>query len=68
MPKTKQELNELKKEYEKLSLKLKELSSDELKEVTGGESIFDVPDSNKNNNPYAPNFYHNDVDKNKFIK
>lgn len=31
------ELNELKEEYKSLTDKLKELSEDELKEVTGGE-------------------------------
>ena len=34
--KTKDELNQLKKEYEALNNKLKELSEDELKEVSGG--------------------------------
>ena len=34
--KTKEELNELKKEYENVKSKLSELSEDELKEVTGG--------------------------------
>ena len=36
MAKTKEELNELKIEYESLNEKLKELSDDELKQVTGG--------------------------------
>ena len=36
MTKTQEELNELKKEYETLNSKLKELSEDELKQVTGG--------------------------------
>lgn len=34
--KTKEELNELKKEYENVKSKLSELSEDELKEVAGG--------------------------------
>ncbi len=34
--KTKEELNELKKEYENVKSKLSELSEDELKEVVGG--------------------------------
>ena len=38
MSKTKEELNQLKTEYETLTTKLKELTDDELKEVTGGES------------------------------
>lgn len=36
MPKTKEELNTLKEEIASLSTKLKELSEDELNEVTGG--------------------------------
>ena len=38
MAKTKEELNELKIEYESLNEKLKELSDDELKQVTGGNT------------------------------
>ena len=37
MTKTLEELNELKKEYETLTAKLKEISDDELKIVTGGK-------------------------------
>lgn len=37
--KTKEELNQIKKEINDLSNKLKELNEDELKEVTGGEYI-----------------------------
>lgn len=40
MAKTKEELNQIKKEYESLSKKLSALTSDELKEVTGG--IWDI--------------------------
>lgn len=36
--KTKEELNQLKEEYNALTAKLKELSDDELKQVTGGGS------------------------------
>ena len=36
MAKTKEELKELKQELETLTFKLRELSDDELKEVTGG--------------------------------
>ena len=39
MAKTKEELNELKKEYETLNSKLKELTEEELNMVTGGEDI-----------------------------
>ena len=42
MPKTKEELNTLKQELEKLNNKLSELSEDELKEVIGG-SLDDIP-------------------------
>ena len=41
MPKTKEELNTLKQELEKLNNKLSELSEDELKEVIGG-SLDDI--------------------------
>lgn len=37
--KTKEELNQIKKEIDDLSNKLMDLSEDELKEVTGGEYI-----------------------------
>ena len=36
MPKTKEELNKLREEYKTLSVKLKELTADELKQVIGG--------------------------------
>ena len=36
MAKTKEELNQLKQELESLNQKLKELTDDELKQVTGG--------------------------------
>lgn len=39
MAKTKEELSQLKKEYETLNSKLKELSDDELRIVTGGQSF-----------------------------
>lgn len=38
MAKTNEELNKLKNEYETLNTKLQELTEDELKQVTGGES------------------------------
>ena len=38
MAKTQNELKELKEEYERLNKKLKELSDDELIQVTGGAS------------------------------
>lgn len=41
MTKTQEELKELKQEYETLSIKLKELTEDELNIVTGGLS--DIP-------------------------
>lgn len=42
MAKTKEELNVLKKEYESLATKLKELNEDELKQVCGGVNIWDI--------------------------
>lgn len=42
MVKTNEELKELKTEFDNLTNKLKELSEDELKEVTGGEMIWDI--------------------------
>ena len=42
--KTKEELTQLKTEYETLNIKLKELSDEELKMVTGGENLNPVPD------------------------
>ena len=39
MTKTKEELNKIKEEYETLTVKLKELTEDELKAVTGGNDI-----------------------------
>ena len=41
MTKTKEELSQLKVEYESLNIKLKELDDDELKQVTGGTNIED---------------------------
>ena len=43
MAKTQEELNQLRKEYMDLKTKLKELTDDELKKVTGGQEIF-VPE------------------------
>lgn len=40
--KTKEELTELKKEYENVKSKLSELSEDELKEVVGGVDPSDI--------------------------
>ena len=42
MSKTQEELNQLKIEYETLNNKLKELSEDELKQVSGGYAINSV--------------------------
>ena len=39
--KTKEELNQLKTEYETLTTKLKELTEDELRQVTGGYDPFE---------------------------
>ena len=43
MAKTKEELNQLKAEYETLNNKLKELTDDELIQVTGGEHQVNKP-------------------------
>lgn len=40
--KTKEELNQLKNEYEALNSKLEELTEDELKEVGAGTYIWDI--------------------------
>ena len=53
MLKTKEELNELKQEYDSLVNKLKELTEDELLQVTGGlqtDSDIDIELAN----PFAP--------------
>lgn len=56
MPKTKEELNQLKKEYEVLTSKLKELTDEELKQVIGGID-FHTPDENQQ---YEHNLYNDD--------
>ena len=43
MSKTKEELKQLKIEYESFNKKLKDLSDDEIKEVTGGKIISIIP-------------------------
>lgn len=40
--KTKQELEQIKKECESLAIKLNELSEDELKEISVGVNIWDI--------------------------
>ena len=45
MLKTKEELNQLKKEYESLNAKLKELTDDELKIVIGGANWYGIDNS-----------------------
>lgn len=42
MAKTKEELNNLKQEYESLTTKLKELNNEELKQVCAGVYIWDI--------------------------
>ena len=53
--KTKEELKALKEEYITLNNKLKELSDDEIKEITGG---FDIPTNDPN---YEINIYPEEV-------
>ena len=55
--KSKEELNELKEEYQSLTIKLRELTDDELKIVTGGVT-FDIPDYDNQN---ELNIYKNKV-------
>lgn len=63
--KTKEELKELKEEYEALNNKLKELTEDELMLVTGGtESPFNIPE---NEEIYNPHIYTDEKDKNFFL-
>ena len=50
MAKTKEELNQLKTEYETLADKLKELTEDELKQVAGGDSYSSIFDDSYGNN------------------
>ena len=45
MGKTKEELNQLKAEYETLTTKLKELSDEELEKVTGGSTTEDAQET-----------------------
>ena len=53
MAKTKEELKELKEEYESLTTKLKELTEEELLLVTGGTNVsFDIKDNEEIYNPH----------------
>ena len=45
--KTKEELEQLKQEYEALTAKLNELTEDELKQISVGVNIWDVAVKNK---------------------
>lgn len=60
MSKTKEELKELKQEFETLNNKLKELTEDELKQVTGGIDIpcidgkYKLNNDVDLNNPWSP--------------
>ena len=47
MAKTKEELQQLKEEYESLATKLNDLSEEELKEVCVGVNIWDIATKNK---------------------
>ena len=42
MAKTKEELNQLKQEYETLAAKLSELSEEELNQISSGVNIWDI--------------------------
>lgn len=66
MAKTKEELDVLKQEVKNLTTKLKELSEEELKEVIGGDSIFDI---NENEQLYNNHIYTNkELSKEDFLK
>lgn len=60
--KTKEELNALKEEVETLNKKLAELSEDELKLVTGGTGMFDVPDADRDQQ-YEYRIYENPTER-----
>lgn len=47
MAKTQEELNKLKEEYEQLVNKLKELTEEELDEITGGHQMPHIADDEK---------------------
>ena len=59
MAKTKEELDELKKEYETLSSKLSELTEEEITQITGGFD-FEIKDDGSDKQ-YDPHFYKNKV-------
>ena len=63
MAKTQEELNILKKEYEALGNKLKELTEEEVKEVVGAKTI--LPDDGfwEPFNPYFDEIKNNNQDK-----
>lgn len=46
--KTKEELNAIKEEIETLNKKLAELTEEELEQVTGGKTIFDIEEPTPN--------------------
>lgn len=52
--KTKEELNQLKTEYEALNTKLQELTEDELKQVTGGAALEQDNTTPKQQEPDIP--------------
>ena len=61
--KTKEELTALKAEVETLSMKLRELSEEELRQVTGGMTVpFEVP-KGKDESPFNFRFYDNNVER-----
>lgn len=55
MSKTKEELKQLKIEYESFNKKLKDLSDDEIKEVTGGKIISIIPQQTDHSNLFQTN-------------
>ena len=54
MSKSKEELNELKKRYENLTEEIRELTEEELKEVTGGVGLYILDTSSLHNSLSRP--------------
>ena len=65
MAKTKEELNELKQEYESLAKKLKGLTDEELKQITGGIAATAVSPDNTNCIQTLLKYTYNPKDANK---
>ena len=60
MAKTKEELEQLKQEYEALKTKLDGLTEEEIEQIVGG---FDIPGGSGTGTQYEQSFYDNNVKK-----